>query len=210
MKNIPLLTVILFIFNCTTAQTKTHNLGLGVSPYGMNNAVIRYKTGNESEKMKIDYNSYKAAQLFYEKQFKGSGVMMEFSYAQADLEKVDKNILDKYQPDLKLDEKITTYSFHLYGIITINKQKRVQLPIYLGVGGDYIEGGPVSALYGVATGKARLKIYLTNKFGIYGGYSYDYGLTYRSLGSGSGTAPRVDRFISNQVQHVDAGITFSL
>lgn len=120
-------------------------------------------------------------------------------------------MVSKYEPTLKYDGKITTYSFHIYGIITLLRQKRIQLPLYIGIGGDYIEGGPVNAIFGMASGKARFKFYPTNKIGLFGGYSYDIGLTYKNFGSsGAGSAIKLERYINNTVQRIDAGITFSL
>ncbi len=210
MRKVALVLTASMIFSAVAAQDKTHNLGLGVSPWGMQELGIQYKSKTENERMKINYVNYLAAHLAYETQNKGRGTLLEFSYAQSELKNIDKDIINKYQPDLKYDEKITTYSFHIYGIVTINKQKRLQIPLYFGIGGDYIEGGPVNAIFGMASGKARLKLYLTNKIGLYGGYSYDIGLTYKNIGDGSGPAPKVDRFMNNYVQHIDAGITFSL
>lgn len=206
MKNIFLAVTICFCFGIN-AQTKTNNFGFGLSPFGMMNVKMEFEQNSNTEEMKIDYKSYLNAHLFYERQFGGAGLLIEATYAMSKFNEVDKNILNFYEPEALYDKDITVYSAAFYGSYAINKQKRLQIPLYLGVGLDYVNGQPVDIAFISLAAKARLKFYISNKIALYGGFNYKTGLGLESSDDDTGGKPK--RTTKLNQTYSDLGITFS-
>jgi hypothetical protein len=166
---------IALLFGCIGAKAQllgmlTHDLGgarnliIGFSPFGYDH--INIKKGDE--KYKYDYKSYMNFSLGYETQTEGLSYLTELDYAMAKFDKYDlKGTSVWFNPAQSEDISCIAFS-QLFGK-TFNNFKRVQLPVYFGPRFEYIKGGPFHNLTINACVKARLKIYITGKVGIYVG-----------------------------------------
>ena len=202
-----LLFSVLGLCSAMNAQEKTNNFGFGVSPFGMMNIKREYKQSSNTEEAKIDYKSYLNAHLFYERQFGGAGLLVEGTYAMVKFDQVDKNLINLYEPDATYDKDLNIYSAAVYGSYAINKQRRVQVPLYLGVSADYVNGNPVNLTFISIAAKARLKFYVTNKIALYGGYNYSTGLGMEAKDENSTST--VERTTKLNMNYADLGVTFS-
>ena len=206
MKKILLLTS-LGLFCGLTAQVKTNNFGFGVSPFGMMNIKKEFTQSGKTENMRIDYKSYLNAHLFYERQFGGAGLLVEGTYGMSKFEKVDNNIINFYDTDASYDKDISIYSAAVYGSYAINKQKMIQIPLYLGVSVDYVNGNPINVAFVSLAAKARLKFYVSPKIALYGGYNYRTGIGLEGTDTEDTSKPKVSSKLN--LNYADLGATFS-
>jgi hypothetical protein len=196
----------------------SNNLGFGVSFYG--NSWVKYKFSSNSNNygssfddakgkqfMRLDYNNYLNAHLFYEKKLSdGASLMLEGNYAQIKLDQVKlgiNNILDV----TSFIQKATIYGGSIYYGYTINNKKRLQFPLYAGFGGNYVSGEPIEKFFLSLSGKGKVKFYISNKIAIYSGLSYDTGIAGGK--SGISSANDNDLSIGFNAYHLDSGIMFS-
>jgi len=156
--------ILLFACIGIKAQNKASSLTLSFSPFGYNHVNISL----EDEKYKYDYKSYWNANIGYEKQFKGIVSLTEFTYAQAKFDKYDLTGTSKWFNPIQTKD-LTTMSITTYAGKTINPNKRIQFPVYIGIGGSYLNGGPLHNLSIDLALKARVKFYITDKIGVFGG-----------------------------------------
>lgn len=190
---------------CTTAkaQEKVTSINIGFAPYGYIHENITLK----DEKYKYDYKSYWSAVIGLEKQLKGVVSLTEISYAQAKFDKYDlKGASQWFNP--YQSEDIQDFTLIQYFGMTINPNKRVQFPVYLGIGGEYILGGPLHNIALDGAVKARVKFYITDNIGIYAGGNarYGWGMKKASEDSSSKSSDK-DYSIGSIVWHIDAGLT---
>ncbi|GEM56598.1 hypothetical protein B0A58_14665 [Flavobacterium branchiophilum NBRC 15030 = ATCC 35035] len=160
---------------------KTNNIGFGISPFGSAFADLSYDKDAKNLFRKsqlytnIDYNSYLNVHAFYEKQFDGITTLFEAKYATAKIKDYEKgnnsNLLTE-----EYDSNISIYSANVYIGYTINKKKRLQLPLYIGGGISYLNAKPISQGALELSAKARLKFYISNKIALYSGVNYDLGV----------------------------------
>ncbi len=122
----------------------------------------------DDEEYHYDYKSYWNANIGYERQFKGVVSLTEFTYSKAKFDEYDlKGNSIWFNP--AQTEDLTVMSVTTYAGKTINPNKRIQFPVYIGIGGEYLSGGPIHNLAIDLALKARVKFYITDKIGIYGG-----------------------------------------
>lgn len=180
MKSI-LITVIILLSTLTISAQKTRNIGFGVSPFGSAFADLSYDKSAKNSSRKnqlftnIDYDSYINAHIFYEKQYEGITTLFEVKYATAKINKYEQGSNTNLLPE-DYNSNISIYSGNVYIGYTINKQKRIQLPLYIGGGLSYLNAEPISQAAFELSAKARLKFYISNKIALYGGINYDLGL----------------------------------
>lgn len=190
---------------CTTAkaQEKATSLNIGFAPYGY----IHEKITLKDEKYKYDYKSYWSAVLGLEKQLKGVVSLTEITYAQAKFDKYDLTGESQWF-NTRQSEDIQDFTLIQYFGKTINPNKRVQFPVYLGIGGEYILGGPLHNIAIDGAVKARVKFYITDNIGIYAGGNarYGWGMKKASEDSSSKSSDK-DYSIGSIVWHIDAGLT---
>ena len=206
MKKILLITALGFFLG-VNAQVKTNNFGVGISPFGMMYVKKEYKQNSKVDKVKIDYKSYLNAHLFYERQLGGAGLLIEGTYAMAKFEKMDNNIINLYEPDATYAKDVNIYSAAFYGSYAFNKQKRLQVPVYVGIGADFVNGDPINLAFVSLVAKARLKFYISNKIALYGGYNYKTGLGMDGSDNKDSKAPEKSTYLN--VNYADMGVTFS-
>ena len=202
------LAVVLSAFSMNAnAQEKAGSITIGVAPIGYNHASITY----EDEKYKYDYKSYFNFNVGYEKQFKGVTSLAEFTYAKAKFDKYDLTGISEYFNPAQ-GEDISSYSLIFYAGKTFNANQRVQFPVYIGIGGDYLSGGPFHNVAVDFAAKARLKFYITDNVGIFAGASarYGWGMKSRSKNEKSSSSKSTGYSIGNVMWYVDAGIIIGI
>lgn len=153
------------------AQEKVNSLNVAFSPFGYNKMGITL----ESEDYQYNYKSYWNISLGYERQLKGFISLTELSYSEAAFDKYELKGTSKwFEPDQQ--EKLTTASLMCYCGKALLPQQRLQIPLYLGVGFDYLNGGPAHNITLNLGVKARVKFYITDTIAIFVGGNARYGL----------------------------------
>ena len=183
IKTIICVLIIPFISTYANAQEKSTSISIGISPWGYSHSFIK---GNNSEKYVYDFKSVMNANICLEKQFKGITTLAELSYTQGKFKEYDLNgtttLFDPAQQEDLIDA-----TFTIYAGLTINPNKRIQFPIYLGLSGGYLKGGAIHNFMGGGAAKARIKFYITNNIGIYAGVTGHYMLGSRKMTMGQNT-----------------------
>ena len=207
MKKSFIITVV-FLAMCTSAnaQEKATSINLGFAPFGYIHENIKLK----DEKYKYDYKSYWSAVVGIENQLKGVVSLTELTYSKAKFDKHDlKGDSEWFNP--RQSEDIQDFTLIQYFGKTINPNKRIQFPVYLGIGGEYILGGPLHNLAIDGAVKARVKFYITNNIGIYAGGTARYGYGIKKANNDTSTkSSDKDYSIGSIVWHVDAGVVIGL
>ena len=180
------------LFACTgaKAQEKSSSITIGFAPIGS----ISVNQSLRNYEFSYDYESYWNASIGYEKQLKGVVSLTELTYAQA-----KSNNLKWPDADL------TSVTLMTYAGKTFNRNKRLQIPVYIGIGGEYFRGGPLHNLAVDLGLKARVKFYITNHIALFGGVTGRFGL-------GTKKTENSDEFYSlcPQTWALDAGLIFGI
>lgn len=220
--------ILIFQIMSFSAQEKTKNFGFGVSPFGLGTLRSFYlDTHTDADKKdkqlyKLNLNNYYNAHAFMEKILKGNSFLMEFKYSKSNIFKFESDsavyILNESEV---IENSINSFNFSLYYGYTINKNKRLQIPIYIGGGISYFSSNiigqklrykpfsneitstpnRISDLVWQFTTKVRIKFYVTNKIAIYSGINYDTGI----FGETENISPRGRIKFFN----IDSGIVFN-
>lgn len=164
-KHLPLLLLltIVFVGNDLLAQ---QGISVGTTPIGKMGIRL------EGDKTDLLTHHYSIAspiyQLSYEKRLSGAmNLLLEGCYSKVDLRDETEAF------DLNTD----CYGFYGFqGINLIPGARRIQLPIYIGIGACYYKELKEGGFYIDFAARARLKIYLMNRLAIYGGAFYNFGV----------------------------------
>ena len=188
------------------AQDKARSIALGFSPFGYTHVNITYG----DEKYKYDYKSIWGANIGYERQFKGVTSLTELTYLRASFDKYDLTGTSKWFNPAQ-EEDLTAISITTYAGKTLNPNKRVQFPVYIGIGADYASGGPIHNLILEGALKARVKFYITDKIGIYAGATGRIGYGFKSASEKSSKNSSSKGYtIFPILAYADAGIIFGI
>lgn len=163
---------LLFVSATANAQEKVNSLTIGFSPLGATH--INMKQKDNDMKYSSNYNSNWNVNIGYERQFEGVVSLTELTYFQAKWDETTYTHKDHDYPVLT-GEDIWSAGITTYIGTTINAKKRFQLPLYIGVGGEYIDGNGLHNVMLDLAAKARMKFYITSSIGIYAGFTYRYG-----------------------------------
>lgn len=203
-----IIAIIALFAMCTSAnaQQKATSINIGFAPVGSISETIKLK----DEKYKYDYKSYWSAVVGLETQLKGVTSLTELTFAQAKFDEYDlKGTPRKFNP--YQTENIQDFALVQYFGTTINANQRAQFPIYIGIGGEYLSGGPFHNLAVLGALKARVKYYITDNIGIYAGGNVRYGLGVKKASDDkSSISSDKDYSIGSLVWHIDAGVVISL
>lgn len=166
-----------------SAQQGIWTVSLGYAPMG--NSTIHIRCNDE------DYVS-KQYHLHYQKQkgyyltlqlpamigFNQIGAV-DFSYSKYQLGKVEKEDDAKLHLAPSKFEDISVYSFYIMSSLTLwsSNTRRFNLPMYFGVGADYVSGAPFKHLFPAVANKTRLTIWLANRFTMYAGVNAKLGMS---------------------------------
>ncbi len=151
------------------AQNSVESFGLGFSPIANIGASISTSSNSPEEgECSYKFKNYWNTTLSYETRLFGAGTSFELTYAGAEFG--DYQVLGN---PLKLkttpSEKVSIISLAVLSGMTLNSNKRLQLPVAYGFIGEYIEGGPFANLTLGLTAKSRVQFYVTNNLSIYAG-----------------------------------------
>jgi hypothetical protein len=205
MKKFVAIAVALFAISMNAnAGDGTLSINIGFAPVGHIHETISLKP----EKYKYDYNSYMNFNLGIEKQFKGVTTLSEFKYAQGKFDSYDL-VGNSQWFNPKLTDDVFSVSFTQYFGKTINPNKRIQFPLYIGIGGEYLKGGPFHNLILDGAAKARVKFFFTNHIGIFAGGTFRLGLGAKSASESSNRNKDMYSILNTQWS-VDAGLTYGL
>lgn len=197
--------VLLFICVSLSAQSGVKSFNISVSPYGFTNS----KISKGDNKFTYDFKSIIGGSLGYEVQNKGLTYLTELSYSQGKFDKFElKGTTNRFNP--AIDSDFLQASLTQYIGYTINRNKRLQLPVYIGIGGSYMKGGAMHNFLLDAAAKMRIKFYISNKFGIFVGATGRFG--WGSRGSSENETSNEDKGFD--IQHIlctaEAGLAISL
>ena len=162
-KHLPLLLILMLVFigNNLYAQS---GIAFGITPYG------KVKMREKGGKTDLLSHSYSFSQPMYrlalERHISGTkDGLIEACYSKVDL--VDETG----------DFHLQTNWYGLYGFYGYNllARKRVQIPVYVGLGGCYYKGLDEAGFYIDFAVRTRIKVYLLNRLAIFGGGTYYLG-----------------------------------
>ena len=208
MKTRTILFSLALMLSCVAAnaQEKTTSITLGVSPYGYAKSVVYWDKDND---FTYNYKPTIGANICIEKQRKGLSSLTEISYYQGEFDKgeIDGKTMsyNMYQTEDFMQMALTQY----WGGTLAGKNKRVQLPLYIGIGCGYVQGGPVHNVTGDIAAKLRLKFYISNHFGIYAGGTGRVGFGSKTDKAVGGEKDK-HMLVGNLLCTADAGIIISL
>lgn len=179
-----ILTLALLLASCLSAGAQERikrvpSITLGYAPMTTYTMDLARRAGNI--RYKFDPAEIHAS-FGYERQRKGVIALLEVSYAKTNVKSFEDERSD--QPDgygvvprdcdaFKADQFTSLQEVTLLAGagITLFRQHRIQLPIYFCAGPGYVMGHDIHNVTANLGGKARMKIYLTNSIGIWGGYA---------------------------------------
>lgn len=187
-------------------KTKTSNLMIGVVPaLGGVTTNIKYNS-KDAPNDKFTYNKELGIVVDYEHVINGFIVMPELRWFRGTLSDEDMNFSGfPYKSSV---EDINEFGFMEWVGFTINSKRRFQIPLMGGFGASYLTGAPYHNIFFDYGAKVRLKIYITNKFGIFAGGFYEGGVGSSSRGIPSGSDGKYNLRKTNFGG--EAGITITL
>ncbi len=163
-----LIIIIALLSFCLGAHAqKRNNFVIGASPFGQ----VHINMKKDDEKYKYDYKNYLSGGLQYENSHHGITSLTELNYFRANYDKSDLQGISTEHFNPVCTENIFGASLTQYIGVVINPKGSVQLPIYLGLGADYLNNSAfLHHFTGDIAAKARLKIFF-DKIGVYVGGS---------------------------------------
>lgn len=171
-------------------------MGFGYAPYG--EMSIKMDKGDETQETYKSESCYRA-HFFYERMENGISSLWEAGYTTA---QVKSDAQSAFSTPL---QTVNLYSLHYNLGITINKKRRLQFPLYAGIGAEYFSGEFKEDLLFSGTLKARVKFYISNTLGLYCGATYIGGITGEDEDNEDGNVK-----MKNHRYCAEFGIVFSL
>lgn len=164
--------VIMLFFSIITVRAQSNNVVIGVVPIGR----MSIESGNDSNSFDFNYNPTYSASAGYEIAGRGLAKLFEVYYTRGTVEGV--KVLSGDAPDAIPPYKNTGSAFGLAGHWgrIINNGHRFQVPLYFGVGLGYVDGPLNSAFEADLRAKARMKLYIVDKVGLFVGGHARYGM----------------------------------
>jgi len=187
------------------AQDKSLSVVVGVNP-GIGKLSTSLSHGKE-EDHDINYKMGFGVSVDIEKQLSGVITLSEFRYGKW---KYDSRKMSTDTPMFPMPahcDDVTSYSFMQYAGRTFFPKKRLQIPVYIGIGADYLSGKPYHNLFVDLGVKARVKFYVTDVVGIFAGADWTYGFGLSSRGMPSSDTHQEYMSLSYTRPYVDFGAT---
>lgn len=213
MRKFLLVLVALFVASATqftanaVSKEKNKSIYLGVSPFV---GSFKSKLGMDGEKYIYKYTNYMNYSLGFERQWqKGTTALFELNYTGAkydDMTNKNNTVSEYFNSNAQKD--LMNIAYMMYYGYTINKGKRFQMPIYMGLGLDYTNGAGCVHNLGIGYGmKLRMKFYFCQNFGMFigGQLRGDWGA---KKGSMSGDS-KSGYTMFNPNMYADLGLMFS-
>ena len=186
------------------AQDKVRSITIGVSPFGFNSANISL----DSEDYTYHYKSYWNVNMGYERQLRGVIALTELSYSHAAFDEYDLNGHSEWFNEAQT-EGLTSVALTFYAGKTILPNRRLQIPLYIGAGAEYLKGGPLHNLAFDIAAKARVKFYVNDNIAIFVGANGRYGFGSKSASEESYSSKKKYSIGATNISF-DAGISIGL
>ena len=214
------------VFMSATVMHAENNISLGFSPFGFSN-LKWYPSEDHNVFYKVDYNKSWNGNLAYEYMKNGVGFMMEFTYGQSKLDKLELVPWadeEHYKPGESLlkekdfEKDLKQFGGALYLGFNFFTGHRFQVPIYIGGAYDWCQSEPYKTGFLSGAAKARLRLYIVNSLSIYAGATYKYGVCLDKKAESfiyqfnyylPGDEPVDNRKSQRQEFSADAGLIFS-
>ena len=202
------------------ASDKTTNIMIGAVP-----TLARLKTTIRSEAKGAETDRFKydkewGITLGIERVNNGFVVLPEFRYFHGNLKtaKIMPTSTFRYSasetPTLDYNYKlkdINEFGYMQWLGYSINSRHRVQVPLMMGIGLDWMQGAPMKNLFLVYGVKARIKIYFSQKVGMYFGGAYEAGYSTSERGTVEDKKDKANEFkLHKRNLLTEAGLTFTL
>lgn len=207
-KNFLLLALLMSMF-CTTTMAddgeKGKNIQVSFIPFGLEKA--RYGTYYKGNHFDINYKSVIGGTLGYEFALGKSSSLVELGFTRASYDKVTPHIDDPEYMDLLYPRKDKVENFmafdfmYYWGKALTFADGRFQIPLYIGIGGEYLKGEPFRNFFFDLGAKVRFKYYVSNRVGIFVGATGKYGWSRMTSGSSEKTC-------THGRMNLDAGLSF--
>lgn len=159
-------------FAIMSLSASAQTLGISYSPFGV--ASMAFSDGV------YHYTSSLGGGVTYEFLTNGDSIMLEGNYSVFSFDKFNPS---GEQIDLPNTENMKVATLMAYYGWTINKRKRIQFPIYAGLGVNSFDSSPGPEVILCAGLKARAKFYISNRFGIFAGVNASYGIILPNVNS---------------------------
>lgn len=201
MKKLSLIVFSLFVAVALDAQIK--NLGAG-GYYSFTSTISVNGTSETGMLYGNVYTPMFGGTVFYEAILSGVTHMWEASYLVGQLNSVQQGEYQLEDWNPSTFNSLKTASIYYYSGITFLSGRRLQIPVYLGVGANYNMADPIKGFTFNLAAKARVKFYFTDRIGIYAGVGWKGGLGTQKYSSDMKLG------IRQKMLYAEAGITFSL
>ena len=202
MKN-KLFFVLLSLLMATGVNAQVKNLGVGGDFMGSSTIKIS-NTDNKGLLYSTTFKPLVGASVFYEAVLGGMTHMWEASYMTGKMESLENG--EYYITEWGANpafEPIKMASLFYYAGMTFNSGSRLQIPVYLGIGGVYNMADPIKCWTYNVGAKARVKFYFTDSIGVYGGAGWKGGMGFQKAGES-----KFD--VTQRGVYLEAGLTISL
>ena len=181
----------------------SNNISVAVNPMGIVN--VTHKADNGTE-LKLRYKSTFGFNASYERQFSGFFVGGEVDYMYAKFNKISNSEVT-LPSDIEFKD-INDFSAYLVAGSTVNNNKRLQCPLGLGVGLEYVSSKPQDHLYLGMEIKPRCRYFVSDQIAFFVGTRVRYCLSLSS--SESSSASQRDNSSDNMLRwDLEAGIMFA-
>ncbi|MBR6858097.1 MAG: DUF2715 domain-containing protein [Bacteroidales bacterium] len=201
---IKLFVVSICLLMATGIHAQVKNLGVGGNFMGSSTINI----SGSDDKALLYESSFRpliGGSIFYEAILGGMTHMWEASYMMGKMESLKSG--DKFITEWGNNpaiESLKMASLFYYAGMTFNSGNRLQIPVYLGFGGNYNMADPIKCLTFNIAAKARVKFYFTDTVGVYAGAGWKGGMGNQKVGDGAKFS------VTQRGVNLEAGLTISL
>jgi hypothetical protein len=203
----------MFATNASADKDKTTNLLIGFTPMAAKTMTSIKYNAKGAPKDEFTYNKEFGITIGIERVINGMIVLPELRYFRGSFKKASLPSLGYAMPypfPYTEYDDLNDFGFMQWLGVTIGAKKRVQVPLMVGIGLDYLKGAPMNNLFFNYGAKARVKIYFTNKVGMFLGGAYEGGMSHSNRGIPSG-ADSDDKFnLKRKVPYGEVGLTVTL
>lgn len=169
MKRFVIVLALLSVSLCLRAQ-QSRNIVIGAVPLGSGSVELSLDGAN----CDLHYKPVYGASVGMEILGDGRGVLFEAYYSRGTYS--GYRVLDGDASGITIPDSAASFlGVNGFWGRTLNARKRIQFPLYAGVGLGYVANPSFSGLNINAGLKARAKLYLTDKIGLYAGVAVQYG-----------------------------------
>lgn len=160
---------------CGAASAQVNNIDVGFSPLGWSHVTLDAPTGNDGKiKYKYETMSFSVAR---EQTLDGIPLLTELRYTMGMSDACRVVTPSPLFTPNNDDHNMHAITFLTMTGTTINKKKRFQIPLYIGIGGEYVRAEKVCHNFAVlGAAKARMKYYFNNTISAYVGFNAQYAI----------------------------------